>query len=78
MPRYQLEIGVTVLVGAVASAATFALYNTKTGKISLREDDDEQPELAGEKDPFDVTEPEDTIDGTPIDEERFWKLVCLV
>ena len=27
------------------------------------------------RDPFDVTEPEDLVDGQPVDEERFWNRV---
>ena len=37
---FCLEGIVTVVVGALASAATFALYNNKTGRIALREDDE--------------------------------------
>ncbi|EJD45821.1 hypothetical protein AURDEDRAFT_124546 [Auricularia subglabra TFB-10046 SS5] len=46
------------------------MYQPTTGKIALFQDEDEalEPELAGEKDPFDVTKPEDIVDGASLNE----------
>lgn len=75
MPRFQLAVASTVLASAVVSAAVFAVYQPATGTIRLLDDEDEQPELEGEKDPFDVTTAEDMVDGTPLFEDAFWQQV---
>ncbi|KAH7096201.1 multidrug resistance-associated ABC transporter [Auriculariales sp. MPI-PUGE-AT-0066] len=78
MPRYQLVLASTVLASALFSAVAFYVYHPRTGKIALTDDDaDEEPELAGEKDPWDVTTAEDVIDGTPLNEDAFWHLMQL-
>lgn len=79
MPRYQLALAAFLLGTALISAVVIYLYQPTTGKIALYHDDDEalEPELAGEKDPFDVTKPEDIIDGTPLDEPAFWQQMRL-
>ncbi|KAJ7691594.1 P-loop containing nucleoside triphosphate hydrolase protein [Mycena rosella] len=65
MPLYQLEIAVGLAVTAFFSAAFLFLNRPTEGKIQLPIHDD------GE-DPFDVTKPEDVVDGYPIEEVAFW------
>ena len=87
MPVYQLETSITLLIAAAVSAAIFALApsSSKEGAIKLPvsqqegllADNDSEPELEGEEDPFDVTTTEDWTDGYPVDEDRFWTRVSL-
>ncbi|KAF8583290.1 P-loop containing nucleoside triphosphate hydrolase protein [Ramaria rubella] len=77
MPRYQLLIAIVLAVAAICSAAFFFWLSPPSGNkiqlpISYDSEDEFEPELAGEDDPFSVTKPEDFIDGTPIDEDKFW------
>ena len=78
MPVYQLHVAVALSVALLGSAVLFAYQSTGTnadeGKNAL-------PILEGDeglaRDPYDVTKPEDLVDGKPLDEERFWKRVRL-
>ncbi|CDO71111.1 hypothetical protein BN946_scf184844.g115 [Trametes cinnabarina] len=70
MPEYQLHVAVAL---ATASAISFGLFLV-AGPEKTK---DVLPTfVAGEdglsRDPFDVTTPEDFVDGIPINEERFW------
>ena len=77
MPVYQLHVAVALSIALLGSAALYAFQSTATkadeGKNVL-------PVLEGEeglvRDPYNVTKPEDLVDGQPLDEERFWKRVC--
>ena len=74
MPQHQLPVAISLSACALFSAAVFALAKPDDGKVKL-------PEIARDatsKDPFDVTTPEDIVDGEPIDEARFWSRVCTV
>ncbi|KAF9007916.1 ATP-binding cassette transporter [Cyathus striatus] len=72
MPRFQLEIAVALAVCSTASLLLFCFNNPKEGKIQLpTHADADEDELRG-PDPFDVTQPEDVIDGYIIDEDKFW------
>ncbi|KZV87123.1 multidrug resistance-associated ABC transporter [Exidia glandulosa HHB12029] len=79
MPRFQLLLATSLVVAATGSAAVSYFLRPKTGKIALYDDsfEGDEPELAGEKDPFDVTTPEDIIDGTPLNEAQFWQQMKL-
>ncbi|KAH8087167.1 multidrug resistance-associated ABC transporter [Cristinia sonorae] len=71
MPDFQLPVAVTLATSAVCSLGLYALSGSKEGKIRLptaTQDAGEEPL----KDPFDVTKPEDIVDGVPLDEEAFW------
>jgi len=70
MPRFQLEVAVALTVGAVSSAGFFYLSRSKEGKITLPTEVNSEDEIV--RDPFDVTTPEDVLEGYPIDEETFW------
>lgn len=70
MPRFQLQVSIFLFAGAACSAAVFFITRPKTGKIAL-------PLHAEQRlhDPFDVTQPDDVVDGEPIDPEGFWARV---
>jgi hypothetical protein len=74
MDRLQLPAAIALLVSAFLSLALL-LKNKNEGKLQLpiHADGDDRPL---EHDPFDVTKPEDVVDGYPIDEEGFWNGVC--
>lgn len=70
MPLFQLPIAVTLASGALLSLAVRCLSASKWGKIALPVTLDDP--LEPRRDPFDVTSPEDIIDGEPINESSFW------
>ncbi|KAF7325781.1 Multidrug resistance-associated ABC transporter protein [Mycena kentingensis (nom. inval.)] len=71
MPPYELEFASSFAATGLLSAALFLLNRPKEGKIQLPVA--HNGELDVGQDPFDVTKPEDVLDGYPIDEENFWK-----
>ena len=71
MPQYQLPVAVSLGACALFSAGLFILAKPVDNKVKL-------PEIvrdATSRDPFDVTKPEDIVDGEPLDEEKFWSRV---
>ncbi|KAH9932951.1 ATP-binding cassette transporter [Fomitopsis serialis] len=70
MPQYQLEVAVVLAVSAACSLTVFLLSQLKEGKIHLDAEEEEQ-------DPFDVTKPEDLVDGTPVYGDEFWHTMRL-
>ncbi|KAJ3746747.1 multidrug resistance-associated ABC transporter [Lentinula detonsa] len=71
MARYQPEIALALAVLVAASLCLLVLNRHRDGKIQLPVN-----VAQGEQslpDPFDVTTPEDFLEGYPIDEENFWK-----
>lgn len=71
MPLYQLQIASTLIITALGSSVVFYLNRPTEGKIQLPLHSDSN----GTDDAFDVTKPEDIIDGYPIDGEGFWAQV---
>lgn len=75
MPLYQLPVAIVLFTAAFISFIVHLLSRPHEGKIKLptflQDSVDEQPL----KDPFDVTKPEDVLDGEPIDEDAFWSRV---
>ena len=69
MPQFQLLVAILLAVSAVCSLVVFYLTQPKRGQIKLH-DGGYEGEI--QSDPFDITEPEDTIDGHPLDEQGFW------
>ncbi|KAJ7641019.1 multidrug resistance-associated ABC transporter [Roridomyces roridus] len=68
MPPYELELPVAISLASLASCSAILLVlnrwrSSGEGKIRLPERDAQA---------FDVSEPEDLVDGYPIDEEGFW------
>jgi len=70
MPSFQLPVAVTLASSALLSLAVRGLSASKWGKIALPVALNDP--LEPRRDPFDVTSPEDIIDGEPIDETNFW------
>ena len=72
MPIFQLPVAVTLASSALLSLAIRGLSASKwdNGNIALPVTLDDP--LEPRSDPFDVTLPEDIIDGEPIDETSFW------
>jgi hypothetical protein len=70
MPLFQLPVAVTLASSAFFSLAFRSFSASKPGKIALPIVS-ESP-LEPRHDPFDVTSPEDIIDGEPVDETSFW------
>jgi hypothetical protein len=70
MPLFQLPVAVTLASSAFLSLAFRGLSALKRGKIALPLTSDSP--LEPQHDPFDVTSPEDIIDGEPVDESSFW------
>ncbi|THH21147.1 hypothetical protein EW146_g360 [Bondarzewia mesenterica] len=70
MPRFQLPIAVTLAASALASFALILLHRPREGKIQLPLTTNGEEET--HRDPFDVTTPEDLVDGEPIDNSGFW------
>lgn len=77
MLPFKLGFSVVLLVSGLASAAILAWNRPKPIKLDL--DADYEPLEGGsdttQRDPFDILEPEDTIDGHPIEPEKFWRSV---
>lgn len=76
MPQYQLEVAILLVASAACSLGVFYLTQPKEGQIKLSVDDGY--EHGTQPDPFDVTKPEDMIDGHTLDEHAFWAKVCPV
>ncbi|KAF8888549.1 multidrug resistance-associated ABC transporter [Infundibulicybe gibba] len=73
MPRYQLPIAIALVGLSIGSLITFYFTQPNHGKIRLPLHlDDTASESLPATDPFDVTTPEDIIDGYPIEAEKFW------
>ena len=70
MPVFQFPVVVTIATSALLSLVLYGLSTSKLGRIALPVTSDSP--LESRHDPFDVTSPEDIIDGEPIDEEKFW------
>jgi hypothetical protein len=73
MPSFQLPVALALSTSAILSLTVRSLSKSKRGKIALPVTSDDT--LEPRHDPFDVTSPEDIIDGEPIDETRFWRNV---
>lgn len=85
MPAFQFESAVFLAGCGLSSLLIYIIFRPTEGQIKLQTYNDQESngegmELDGEKvDPFDVTKPEDLVDGYPIDEDGFWTKVrvCL-
>ncbi|KAJ7319100.1 multidrug resistance-associated ABC transporter [Mycena albidolilacea] len=69
MPLYQLEIASALVASAFSSSVLLYLNRPVEGKIQLPLHSESENST---DDAFDVTKPEDIVDGYPIDEEGFW------
>lgn len=75
MPLFQFEVAVALAICAIGSLGAFIAQREKPGKIRLPVTHDSSLEY--ELDPFEVTTPEDIIDGYPIEPDAFWKTIRL-
>jgi hypothetical protein len=77
MPQFLLEIAFVLLFAPCGSLIGFSLNgrNGSEGKIQLS---NRESEYLADRDPLDVTEPIDFMDGIPIGEEAFWNKVCKI
>ena len=77
MPQFEFEIGIFLLCCALVSIAVFLFESlSQEGKLKLPTHGEDFLNVALEiDDPFDVTKPEDIIDGDPIRENEFWAAV---
>ncbi|KAH9050918.1 ATP-binding cassette transporter [Lactarius deliciosus] len=73
--NFQLPVAATLAGTGLLSLAFRGLSASEKGKIALPITSDTP--LESRPDPFDVTSPEDIIDGEPIDEASFWANVKL-
>ncbi|KAJ6595567.1 multidrug resistance-associated ABC transporter [Mycena vulgaris] len=73
MPLYQLEIAVALGISAFFSGVFLFLNRPTEGKIQLPI----HAEADTYEDAFDVTKPEDLVDGYPIDGDAFWARIRL-
>jgi hypothetical protein len=73
MPSFQFPVALALATSAILSFAVSRLSESKRGIIALPVTSDDP--LEPRHDPFDVTSPEDIIDGEPIDETSFWRKV---
>jgi hypothetical protein len=72
MPQYQLEVAILLGASVACSVVIFYLTQPKEGQISLSVENDDGYEHGTQSDPFDVTKPEDRMDGYALDEHSFW------
>jgi len=70
--NFQLPVAVTLTGTGLLSLAFRGLSASERGKISLPIISDADGPLESRPDAFDVTKPEDIIDGEPINEAGFW------
>ncbi|KAG9313459.1 hypothetical protein JVU11DRAFT_5783 [Chiua virens] len=75
MPPYQLPIAATLTVTGVGSILVLYFTRPQRPKVQLPTSGEQDEALF--RDPFDVTRPEDSVDGYPIDEVAFWNKVRL-
>ncbi|KAF8888602.1 hypothetical protein BD779DRAFT_451345 [Infundibulicybe gibba] len=72
MLRYQLPIAITLVGLSIGSLITFYFTQPSHDKIRLPLHLNDTTESLFATNPFDVTTPEDIIDGSSIEAEKFW------
>ncbi|KAF7795628.1 hypothetical protein EIP86_006793 [Pleurotus ostreatoroseus] len=68
MPLFQVQVAIVLVACEVFSALLLIAVKPDEGKVKL-------PQVVEDEslqDPFDVTKPEDIVDGEPVDEDKFW------
>jgi hypothetical protein len=71
MPPYEFPVAIALVFSALFSAFLLFLSQSREGTIKLLDEND-----SFHDDPFNVTKPEDIVDGEPIDAVEFWRRVC--
>lgn len=74
----ELWVAIALATSACSSSVVFYFTREQEGKIHLPTHVDESEDAVHGNDPFEVTTPEDIIDGYPIYEDAFWTSVRLV
>lgn len=78
MPWFEFEISLVSVVLVLGSCVAFWITREKEGQVKLPTySGDLDTRHFGESDPFDVTKPEDVMDGYPLNGEGFWQRVSL-
>ncbi|KAF8438137.1 hypothetical protein L210DRAFT_968152 [Boletus edulis BED1] len=75
MPQHQLPIAAILAATGAGSILILYLTRSRQPKIQLPTSGEQNESLL--RDPFDVTRPEDFVDGYPIDEVAFWNKIRL-
>ncbi|KAJ2992922.1 hypothetical protein NUW54_g7822 [Trametes sanguinea] len=70
MPEYQLHVAIALAIASATSLGIFILSGSDKKNDALPTFVEGAESLS--RDPFDVTTPEDFVDGTPINEQQFW------
>lgn len=70
MPQYQLPIAAILAATGTGSLLVLCLPRAQQPRIQLPTSGEQDEALL--RDPFDVTRPEDFVDGYPINEVAFW------
>ncbi|KAI9068084.1 multidrug resistance-associated ABC transporter [Trametes sanguinea] len=70
MPEYQLHVAIALAIASATSLGLFILSGPDKKNDALPTFVEGAESLS--RDPFDVTAPEDFVDGTPINEQQFW------
>ncbi|TFK86901.1 ATP-binding cassette transporter [Polyporus arcularius HHB13444] len=73
MAEYQLHVAITLTAGLTTSIAVLCLAGPRKTTTELPTSLDGTSSLL--RDPFDITKPEDFVDGIPIDADGFWRRV---
>ena len=78
MPRFELEVSLTLAASALVSLLVFCSTRQKEGKIRLptHVDESEDPLPVRGHDPFEITTAVDALDGYPVESDAFWNRVC--
>lgn len=71
MPELQFQVAVVLVACWVLSALLLIVVTYDESKVRLPQSVQDN----SLQDPFDVTKPEDIVDGEPVDEVRFWARV---
>ncbi|TCD67258.1 hypothetical protein EIP91_000335 [Steccherinum ochraceum] len=72
MPELQLPVAVVLAISALCSFFQFIFLGTDEGKLRLPTTSQDIGQEPLQKDAFDVTKPEDYMDGAPLDADAFW------
>lgn len=79
MPPYQLLLAEALVGAAAISGLALFFAHSQQRKIRLPTTQDTGlVDDVNQDDPFNVTKPEDFIDGEPIDEDAFWFKVSII
>jgi hypothetical protein len=78
MPPYQLLLAEALVGATLLSSFALFLARSQQQKIHLPTVQDASLAEDLDQDPFNVTKPDDLIDGEPIDEDAFWVKVSVL